>query len=87
MYKRQESGSLAEKAFSIVSEEFPSKQYGVDWVNIGYKPGGEVVLQKMVSSMYEACVGVEDVYKRQILGSMGCRGCLQSELGHHLQGT
>ena len=54
-----ESGSLAEKAFSIVSDEFPGKQYGVDWVNIGYKPGGEVVLEKMVSSIYEACVGVD----------------------------
>ncbi len=53
------AGDMAEKAFSIVADEFPGKQYGVDWVNIGYKPGGEVVLEKMVSSLYETCVGVD----------------------------
>ena len=33
------------------SGRIPDKQYGVDWVNIGYKPGGEVFLQKMLSSI------------------------------------
>lgn len=53
------AGDMADTAFSIVPEEFPDKQYGVDWVNIGYKPGGEVLLQKMLSSIYEAAVGVD----------------------------
>jgi len=53
------AGDMADTAFSIVPEEFPDKQYGVDWVNIGYKPGNEVLLQKMLSSIYEAAVGVD----------------------------
>ena len=28
--------------------------YGVDWINLGYKPGGEVTLKKMVDNFYEA---------------------------------
>lgn len=53
------AGDLADTAFSIVEEEFPDKRYGIDWVNIGYKPGNEVLLQKMLSSIYEAAVGVD----------------------------
>lgn len=51
------AGDMADTAFSIVEEEFPDKEYGVDWINIGYKPGGEVLLQKMLASIYEAAVG------------------------------
>jgi len=51
------AGDMADMAFSIAPEEFPDKEYGVDWVNVGYKPGGEVLLQKMLSSIYEAAVG------------------------------
>lgn len=53
------AGDMADTAFSIVKEEFPNKKYGVDWVNIGYKPGNEVLLQKMLVSMNDAAVGVD----------------------------
>jgi len=53
------AGDMADTGFSIVEEEFPDKRYGVDWVNLGYKPGGEVVLEKMLAGFYEACVGVD----------------------------
>ena len=54
-----QAGDMADAGFSIVEEEFPDKQYGVDWVNLGYKPGGEVLLQKMLVSFYDACAGVD----------------------------
>lgn len=53
------AGDMADTGFSIVEEEFPDKKYGVDWVNLGYKPGGEVLLQKMLASFYDACVGID----------------------------
>lgn len=51
------AGDMADMAFSIAADEFPDKEYGVDWINVGYKPGGEVLLQKMLASIYEAAVG------------------------------
>jgi hypothetical protein len=53
------AGDMADTAFSIAKNEFSEKEYGVDWVNVGYKPGGEVLLQKMLSSIYDAAVGVD----------------------------
>lgn len=55
----QMAGDMADTAFTAVKPDFPNKQYGVDWVNIGYKPGGEVLLQKMLTSVSEAAVGVD----------------------------
>ncbi len=52
-----QGGDLADMAFSIVPDEFPDKKYGIDWINIGYKPGQTVLLQKMLSSIYEAAAG------------------------------
>ncbi|HHX28685.1 MAG: hypothetical protein ACOX5Q_04885 [Bacillota bacterium] len=55
----QMAGDMADQAFSIVKEEFPHKQYGVDWVNIGYKPGGDVLLQQYQNSIIETAKGVD----------------------------
>jgi hypothetical protein len=55
----QMAGDMAEQAFSTVKSEFPDKQYGVDWVNIGYKPGGEVLLQQYQSNIIETAQGVD----------------------------
>lgn len=55
----QMAGDMADTAFAAVKEDFPNKKYGVDWVNIGYKPGNEVLLQKMLTSVSEAAVGVD----------------------------
>ena len=55
----QMAGDMAETAFSIVAKEFPDKKYGVDWVNIGYKPGGEVLLQRFLTNVSDAAQGVD----------------------------
>lgn len=53
------AGDMADAAFSLVDQEFPDKEYGVDWVNIGYKPGETVFLEKMLESVMDATVGVD----------------------------
>ncbi|MGE5579332.1 MAG: hypothetical protein ACM3WU_04730 [Bacillota bacterium] len=55
------AGDMADQAFSIVEAEFPDKKYGVDWVNIGWRPGYEVLLQKYLLSVDEAAQG-KDFY-------------------------
>lgn len=59
------AGDMADMAFNAVLKDFPNKKYGVDWVNIGWKPGGEVLLQKMLTSVNEAAVGV-DFYQNKL---------------------
>jgi hypothetical protein len=51
------AGDMADQAFSIVEAEFPDKKYGVDWVNIGWRPGNEVLLQKYLQSIDEGAQG------------------------------
>jgi len=48
------AGDMAVDAFSMVEAEFPDKKYGVDWVNIGYRPGKEVLLQSYLTDVAEA---------------------------------
>lgn len=55
----QMAGDLTDQAFNQVLPEFPDKKYGVDWVNIGYKPGYEVLLQRMLVSMVDACMNTD----------------------------
>jgi hypothetical protein len=54
-----ESGALMDKVIGMIREEFPDKQYGVDWVNIGYKPGTTVFLQALTVSISDAAGGVD----------------------------
>jgi hypothetical protein len=42
---------LAERAMSEVLKDFPDKKYGVDWVNLGFKEGREVVMVSMGTSI------------------------------------
>jgi hypothetical protein len=55
----QMAGDMADQAFSIVEKEFPNKKYGVDWVNIGYRPGGEVLLQQYLDNIIKTAQGVD----------------------------
>lgn len=55
----QMAGDMADQAFTTLKDEFPNKQYGVDWVNIGYKPGGEVLLQQYQNNIIETALGVD----------------------------
>jgi hypothetical protein len=48
------AGDMGDQAFSIVPAEFPDKKYGVDWVNIGWRSGNEVLLQAYLVSVKDA---------------------------------
>ncbi len=54
-----EGGMWAADALAIALEKFPTKKYGVDYINIGYKPGGQVFLEKFATNVHEACAGVD----------------------------
>lgn len=60
----QMSGDVATQAFEAVAGDFPNKQYGVDWVNIGYRPGTAVWLDQMVQDVWRAAAG-QDAYGRK----------------------
>lgn len=55
----QMAGDLCDQAFGKVIPDFPDKEYGVDWINVGYKPGYEVLMQKMLVNMDDACMGTD----------------------------
>jgi hypothetical protein len=38
---------LVDRVVAEVAAEYPDKKYGVDWVNLGYKPGNEAVMVLM----------------------------------------
>jgi hypothetical protein len=38
---------LVDRIIAEVAAEYPDKKYGVDWVNLGYKPGNEAVMVLM----------------------------------------
>lgn len=61
----QMAGDMADQAFSICAAEFPEKKYGVDWVNLGYKPGNEVLLQKYLQNIIETAQG-KDFYSKNL---------------------
>ncbi len=54
----QEGPSIAQPMVMKISEEL-GKEYGVDWVNLGYKPGNEVTLKKMTDDLWEAAANVD----------------------------
>lgn len=60
-----QAGDMGDMAFSLVKAEFPDKQYGVDYVNIGYKPGNEVLLQKYLTNIIETAQG-KDFYSNDL---------------------
>lgn len=45
--------------FDTMKKEFPELQYGVDYVNLGYKPGGQVWAEKATVDFAAACAGVD----------------------------
>ncbi len=53
------SGDMATQAFDAVTEDFPEKQYGVDWVNIGYRPGKAIWLDQMYFDAGKASSGID----------------------------
>ncbi len=53
------AGDMADQAFKIVETEFPHKEYGTDWVNIGYRPGRDVLLQQYQNSIIDTAQGID----------------------------
>ncbi len=62
-----EGANWAADALGQVLPQYPGKTYGVDYVNLGYKPGGQVFLEKLGSNVIEACAGV-DSYGKSLAG-------------------
>ena len=54
-----EGGQMMENLISIVGPEFPDKKYGVDYLNLGYRPGGQVWLQQLTDDLPAAVLGVD----------------------------
>ncbi|HNQ43674.1 MAG TPA: hypothetical protein PKI59_04560, partial [Candidatus Cloacimonadota bacterium] len=44
---------MADQAFAKVRQDYPDKEYGIDFVNMGYKVGGMVTIQSMGRSLSE----------------------------------
>jgi hypothetical protein len=38
---------MCSDTFESLEEDFPNKKYGIDFVNLGYKVGGQITIQKM----------------------------------------
>ncbi|MGI6663648.1 MAG: hypothetical protein ACOX4B_09435 [Bacillota bacterium] len=53
-----EGANVTEPITRAVGNEM-GKTYGVDWVNLGYKPGGEVTMKKMVDNFWEGAAYVD----------------------------
>jgi len=54
-----EAGAMHDLAWQEVSKDFPDKKYGVDFVNVGYKPGAGVLLERMISDAHQALLGID----------------------------
>jgi hypothetical protein len=48
-----QGGPMIERSIRILKEEYPDYKYGVDYVNLGYRPGLEGVIKVAVSDMKE----------------------------------
>ncbi len=48
-----EGAMVSQSVAAKVAEEL-GLEYGVDWINLGYKPGGDVFMKKMVDNFWEA---------------------------------
>jgi hypothetical protein len=50
---------MMERLIAVVAPDFPDKQYGVDYLNLGYRPGGQVWLQQLTVNLPDAVGGVD----------------------------
>lgn len=54
-----QGGNLLTLWWNQLQTEFPDKRYGVDFVNLGYKPGGQVWLESTTTSIAAAVAGID----------------------------
>ena len=55
---------LAGNVFTKLKEKYPNKKYGIDYVNLGYKPSGMVTIQAMGRNIYD--VFPQDMLKNDL---------------------
>ncbi len=58
------ASDLIKRVMNAVSDDYPDKEYGVDWVNLGYRPGWEVALEAMTVDFQEAAGGLDYIGNR-----------------------
>lgn len=63
----QMAGDMCTQAFDAVLPDYPGKQYGLDFVNIGYRPGRDVWLDQMTRDAWAAS-GKVDVNGKNFSG-------------------
>ncbi len=49
-----DEGAMVSQSVAVKVAEELGLKYGVDWINLGYKPGGDVFMKKMVDNFWEA---------------------------------
>ena len=54
-----EGGAMMSRLINYVAPEFPDKEYGVDYLNLGYRPGGQVWLQQLTDDLPAAVGGLD----------------------------
>ena len=52
-------GLVAERAIEALDAEFPDKHYGVDFLHLGFKPGGETYLSALMDNISLAAAHVD----------------------------
>ncbi len=52
-------GTMMDSLLKTVGQEFEGKEYGVDFLNLGYRPGGQVFLQKLTENLPDAVLGID----------------------------
>ncbi len=55
-----ESGAMMKRSISGALEAFPDKVYGTDYVNIGYKGGGNIFFEALGVSFIDAAAGTDN---------------------------
>ena len=54
-----QAGDMAERVLTELEPAFPEKQYGVDYVNVGYKPGRALLLEQAVEDIIAAALDTD----------------------------
>lgn len=52
-------GSQMDSLIRAVSDQFEDKVYGFDFLNLGYRPGGQVFLQQLTEDISTAVLGID----------------------------
>lgn len=62
------AGDIGERLLAEIAPMFPAKSYGADYVNIGYKPGGGLLLERATHDIIDAASDID--HRGQVLSGM-----------------